>query len=134
MLRALSWLGCGITHSPVTCRLIQLTWLSGKTYFYDINNFTNFTTQNTPLKDGWGATTDGRYLIVSDGSSNITWLDPNTLAAVKTIAVTDGGKPVPQLNEVSKHLTSTATPCLLNWETQWLNFAHIIMSNVEHQI
>ena len=78
-----------------------MTWLSGKTYYYDVNNFANVTTQYTPLKDGWGATTDGHYLIVSDGTSNITWLDPMTLKAVKSIAVTDGGKPVPQLNEVS---------------------------------
>lgn len=80
--------------------MFQLTWLSGKTYFYDVNNFANSTIQNTPLKDGWGATTDGRYLIVSDGSSNLTWLDPDTLKAVKSVAVTDDGKPVPQLNEV----------------------------------
>lgn len=81
-------------------RLFQLTWLSGKTYFYDINNFANSTVQNDPLSDGWGATTDGRYLIVSDGSSTISFLDPNTLEKQKSIAVTDGGKPVPMLNEL----------------------------------
>ena len=82
-------------------RLFQLTWLSGKTYFYDINNFTNFTVQNDPLSDGWGATTDGRYLIVSDGSATISYLDPFSLQTIRSIAVTDGGKAVPMLNEVS---------------------------------
>ena len=81
-------------------RLFQLTWLSGKTYFYDVNDFTNSTMQCDPLTDGWGATTDGRYLIVSDGSANISWLDPNTLQKVKSVAVNDNGKPVPMLNEV----------------------------------
>ncbi|DBA89734.1 hypothetical protein WJX79_003529 [Trebouxia sp. C0005] len=81
-------------------RLFQLTWLSGKTYFYDINNFANSTMQYDPLTDGWGATTDGRYLIVSDGSADISFLRPDTLQKVKSIAVNDNGKAVPMLNEL----------------------------------
>ena len=61
--------------------------------------------QYDPLTDGWGATTDGRYLIVSDGSSNISFLDPNTLQKIKSIAVNDNGKAVPMLNEVSSCLS-----------------------------
>lgn len=56
--------------------------------------------QNTPLSDGWGATTDGRHLIVSDGSSTLTFLDPDTLGKVKSIVVADNGSAVPMLNEV----------------------------------
>ena len=82
-------------------RLFQLTWLSGKTYFYDVTNFANSTMQVDPLKDGWGATTDGRNLIVSDGSTNIYYLDPDTLQVVRSLAVNDNGKPLPMLNEVS---------------------------------
>ncbi len=94
-------LQCNITLIlGFVCRLFQLTWLSGKTYFYDVNNFANSTMQYDPLTDGWGATTDGRYLIVSDGSANISFLDPNTLQKVKSIAVNDNGKAVPMLNEV----------------------------------
>lgn len=58
--------------------------------------------QYDPLTDGWGATTDGRHLIVSDGSSNISWLDPNTLQKLKSVAVNDNGKLVPMLNEVCR--------------------------------
>ena len=61
--------------------------------------------QMDPLKDGWGATTDGRHLIVSDGSANISFLDPNSLQLVRSVAVKDNGKSVPMLNEVS--ITST---------------------------
>ena len=98
---------CGVVvvriqgYCEVLCRLFQLTWLSGKTYFYDVNDFANSTMQYDPLTDGWGATTDGRYLIVSDGSSNISFLDPSTLQKIKSIAVNDNGKAVPMLNEVS---------------------------------
>ena len=84
----------------VADRLFQLTWLSSKTYYYDVSNFNNFSTQNTPLSDGWGATTDGRHLIVSDGSSTLTFLDPDTLGKVKSIVVVDNGSAVPMLNEV----------------------------------
>lgn len=84
----------------VADRLFQLTWLSGKTYSYDVHDFSNFTMQNSPLSDGWGATTDGRHLIVSDGSSTLTFLDPDTLGKVKSILVTDNSSAVPMLNEV----------------------------------
>ena len=66
--------------------------------------------QYDPLTDGWGATTDGRYLIVSDGSADISFLRPDTLQKVKSIAVNDNGKAVPMLNEVratSRHHAST---------------------------
>ncbi|KAL3151763.1 hypothetical protein ABBQ38_012739 [Trebouxia sp. C0009 RCD-2024] len=81
-------------------RLFQLTWLSGKTYFYDIHNFSNFTMQIDPLSDGWGATTDGRHLIVSDGTATLTFLDPDTLSKMKSIVVSDNGSTVPMLNEL----------------------------------
>ena len=87
----------------VTDRLFQLTWLSGKTYYYDVSDFSNFTMQNSPLSDGWGATTDGRHLIVSDGSATLTFLDPVTLGKVKSIVVSDNGSTVPMLNEVCHH-------------------------------
>lgn len=73
--------------------------------------------QNSPLSDGWGATTDGRHLIVSDGSSTLTFLDPVTLGKAKSIAVADNGSSVPMLNEVCYPLaelpdaTSPFTPC-----------------------
>lgn len=56
--------------------------------------------QTDPLSDGWGATTDGRHLIVSDGSATLTFLDPDTLSKVKSIVVSDNGSTVPMLNEV----------------------------------
>lgn len=86
----------------VADRLFQLTWLSGKTYYYDVNDFNNISTQTTPLSDGWGATTDGRHLIISDGSSTLTFLDPDTIMKVKSIVVTDNGSAVPMLNEVGQ--------------------------------
>jgi hypothetical protein len=59
-------------------------------------------TFTTPLKDGWGLTTDGSLLVASDGSDQLYWLDPaNNFKIVKQTRVLDGTKPVYALNEVN---------------------------------
>jgi glutaminyl-peptide cyclotransferase len=50
--------------------------------------------------EGWGLTSDGQRLIVSDGSSYLTFIDPATFAVDTTVRVTNGGQPVDQLNEL----------------------------------
>ena len=49
---------------------------------------------------GWGLTQDGQSLILSDGSSILRFLDPATLRERRRIAVTAGGRPLRQLNEL----------------------------------
>jgi glutamine cyclotransferase len=51
-------------------------------------------------EEGWGLTTDGQYLIMSDGTSNITYMDPKTYKALKILRVTENGNAVDQLNEL----------------------------------
>jgi glutamine cyclotransferase len=50
--------------------------------------------------EGWGLTTDGRDLFMSDGSAEIRVLDARTFAEKRRIKVRDGGKPVEKLNEL----------------------------------
>ena len=50
--------------------------------------------------DGWGFTTNGSSLIMSDGSSNISFRDPLTFKTVKTLPVTDNNGPVNRINEL----------------------------------
>ena len=50
--------------------------------------------------EGWGMTTDGSYLIMSDGSSNISYLDPLTFKAIKILGVTDNNGLVSNINEL----------------------------------
>jgi glutamine cyclotransferase len=54
----------------------------------------------TPLSDGWGITNDGRQLILSDGSSRLTWVNPATMAAVRSVEVKDGNQTIKLLNEL----------------------------------
>ena len=49
-------------------------------------------------KEGWGLTTDGKYLIASDGSSNIYFFT-NDFNLKKTITVTENGKDVKNIND-----------------------------------
>ena len=46
------------------------------------------------------ATTDGRRLIMSDGTDQLRFLDPDTLAETGRVSVTADGKPLTQINEL----------------------------------
>ena len=50
--------------------------------------------------EGWGLTTDGTSIIMSDGSARLRFLDPKTFTVQRTIDVHDGTSPVSQLNEL----------------------------------
>ncbi|MFT4175846.1 MAG: glutaminyl-peptide cyclotransferase [Luteolibacter sp.] len=50
--------------------------------------------------EGWGLATDGKSLIMSDGSDQLKYRNPKTFALEKTLRVTDGGRPVEKLNEL----------------------------------
>ena len=49
---------------------------------------------------GWGLTTDGRSLIMSDGSSRLSFRDPVTFLEQRTLTVRDGGVEVQYINEL----------------------------------
>ncbi len=50
--------------------------------------------------EGWGLTTNGKYLLMTNGSSNIYYRDPATFDIEKTLSVTDNNGPVQNLNEL----------------------------------
>lgn len=50
--------------------------------------------------DGWGLTTDGVYVIMSNGTSNIVYRDAASFKSVKIIPVTDNNGPVSNINEL----------------------------------
>jgi glutamine cyclotransferase len=51
--------------------------------------------------EGWGLASDGTSLILSDGSASLRFLDPESLAERRVLAVTAGGKPLPLLNALA---------------------------------
>ena len=50
--------------------------------------------------EGWGLTSDGKYLLMSNGSSTVTFRDPESFKTVREIQVRDGDNPVGNLNEL----------------------------------
>jgi len=89
--------GEGIT----LCRdkIIQLTWKSRKVFVYDKDSFKLKRTFKL-FTDGWGITFDGTRLIVSDGSSNLYFLNPETFERIGKVSVYDHNGPVTNLNEL----------------------------------
>jgi glutamine cyclotransferase len=45
-------------------------------FIYDAKTFKNIGNFNYTNKEGWGLTTDGKSIIMSDGTSYITYIDP----------------------------------------------------------
>ena len=80
-------------------RLIQLTYTTNVAFVYDLSTFALQDTF-TYGGEGWGLTHDGRRLIMSDGSSNLRLLDPQSRRELGRLAVTADGRPVQQLNEL----------------------------------
>jgi len=87
----------GLTRVDDT--LIQLTWTSGVSLWY---NAETFELERTVEYDGegWGLCFDGDRLVMSDGSDLLTFRDPDTFEALGTVAVTLDGQPVIRLNEL----------------------------------
>ncbi|WP_210486129.1 glutaminyl-peptide cyclotransferase [Rufibacter aurantiacus] len=81
-------------------RLYQLTYVSKVGFVYDVNTFKRTNEFTYPSKEGWGMTTDGTHLIMSDGTSKLTYLNPTTFKEEKTITVQDPNGPVENINEL----------------------------------
>jgi len=80
-------------------RIIQLTWQSKVGFIYDKDSF-RVLGGFTYGTEGWGITTDGERLIMSDGTSCLYLLHPDTFEEIGRIEVKDGAKPISRLNEL----------------------------------
>jgi glutamine cyclotransferase len=87
----------GITiHSN---KIYQLTWQNNIVFVYDLLSFkllNNFSYQG----EGWGITTGGKSLFMSNGTAVIDCIDPEHFTVVRKIKVHDGGIAISNLNEL----------------------------------
>jgi glutamine cyclotransferase len=79
--------------------LYQLTWKSRRGFVYDVATFRHLD-EFTYDGEGWGLTTDGQSLIMSDGTAILRFLDPRTFAVQRTVTVRDGEADIDSLNEL----------------------------------
>jgi glutamine cyclotransferase len=80
-------------------RLYQLTWKAQVGYVYDARTLArvgSFTYRG----QGWGLTTDGSSLIMSDGTATLRFLDPRSFRTQREVTVRDGGSPLLWINEL----------------------------------
>jgi glutamine cyclotransferase len=80
-------------------KIYQLTWQNGVMHIYDRKSYKRLE-QRHYKGEGWGLTTDGQWLYMSDGTPDIRVLDPKTLEVKRRIGVICNGTSLPYLNEL----------------------------------
>jgi len=84
-------------------KLYQLTWQKGKCLIYDYaSNDESFTLLDEKAYEGegWGLCNNGTELILSNGTQEIQFIDPETFEVKRSIQVFSDAGPFPQLNEL----------------------------------
>ncbi len=80
-------------------RLIQLTWREGRALVYRLDDFTPSGEFGYDT-EGWGLAYDGQHLVMSDGSARLYFRDPDSFRLLRTVTVTEQGRPLARLNEL----------------------------------
>jgi glutamine cyclotransferase len=80
-------------------KMIQLTYKTETGFVYDFKTLEPQTNFEYP-GEGWALTHDGKRIIMSDGTPELRFWDPETLKETGRITVTDQGQPVKDVNEL----------------------------------
>ena len=80
-------------------RVYQVTWKENTGFIYSIDDLTELLSFSYS-GEGWGLTHDGNHLILSNGSSTLSFIDPETFQVVRTVDVTYDDELVSSLNEL----------------------------------
>ncbi len=80
-------------------KIYQLTWTSEIGFVYDFTTFKQIRTFHYNTQ-GWGLTTNGKELIMTDGSNVIYFMDPEGFTEIRHIEVFDNKEPIDSLNEL----------------------------------
>ena len=89
--------GEGLTR--YNSRIYQLTWKAGVAYAYDAATLALRDSIRYP-GEGWGLTTDGTFLILSDGSDSLRFVAPESFHVSRVVHVRYDGAPLYKLNEL----------------------------------
>ena len=87
--------GLALVHD----QLIQLTWQENTVFVYQASSFDQTGTFAYET-EGWGLCYDGARLVMSDGTSTLTFRDPETFDPTGTTVVQLEGTPLAKLNEL----------------------------------
>ncbi len=81
-------------------KIYQVTYLNRAGFIYDAKTYKKIGQFNYINKEGWGMTTDGTNIIMSDGTNNLTYFDPKEIKVIKTLSVNENGYASDNLNEL----------------------------------
>lgn len=81
-------------------KVFQVTYKNQKGFIYDAENFKNLGEFSYTNKEGWGLTTDGKSIIMSDGTSYLTYIDPDSFKITRILEVAENDRIVENLNEL----------------------------------
>jgi glutamine cyclotransferase len=81
-------------------KLYQLTYQNKIGFIYDATTFAPLGNFTFPGSEGWGMTTDGTSLIMSEGTNTLYYVDPLDFKTTKTLQVTNNNNAVTYLNEL----------------------------------
>jgi glutaminyl-peptide cyclotransferase len=97
-------------------RIVSLTWKSEVGFVFDLASF-KLERKFSYVGEGWALTQNGKEIIMSDGTPQLRFLDPDTLKETHRIQVTLRGQPVPNVNElewVKGEIYANV------WQTDWI--------------
>ncbi|NQU84626.1 MAG: glutaminyl-peptide cyclotransferase [Mariniphaga sp.] len=92
------YFGEGITI--LNDKIYQLTYTSKKGFVYNLSDFALIDSFQINSAQGWGLTNDGEYLIMSDGTNKLTWIDPETYIPKKDLYVASNKMHQNNVNEL----------------------------------
>ena len=82
-------------------KVYQLTWQNNEGYVYNADTFNKEKTFQYPKQmEGWGLTTDGKVLYMTDSSETIHLLDPETFKEINHINVYSLENKIKAVNEL----------------------------------
>ena len=79
--------------------IVMLTWKEGVALVFDIESLTVIA-NHTYSGEGWGLCYDGTHLVMSNGTSELAFRNPEDFTLVSILRVTDQGNEVSLLNEL----------------------------------
>ena len=95
----LQYFGEGL--SVINDKLIQLTWKNKIGFIYDPNTLELKNSFNYDKNiEGWGLANDGEFLYLSDGSSKIRIINPNTFKEINFFEVVTNNRKIKNINEL----------------------------------
>lgn len=81
-------------------KLYQLTYKNRICFVYDAKSYKPIGQFSYNNQEGWGLTTNGTEIIMSDGTDKITFINPENFRPVKQLRITDNGTPRNYVNEL----------------------------------